>query len=183
MIPNMSLSALLLSFTALGAASPLSARSSGPACTYLTSVAMAPSCPGSCCGWELTTSTTPFCDATSSTRTLGLATSVSASSDWPAACGTLRGAVLATNANYILTTYQQGVDHAVVSNDGCRFEVAVADPQGEEPIRLAASDIAAYLDDAVAAVAAVGGDASLGATAGARCYAYNLQWRVVPPGN
>lgn len=177
---TMFLPSILLQLAALVSASPLlTARdTSGPACTYVTGITTTPSCPGSCCGWKLSGSTSDFCDASSGTSTISLS---SAPSGWLATCDALRASVAADGANYILTTYQPGENHAVAYEDGgCRLEVRIDASPDEEPPRLAAGDVAALIADGIAAV---GSGSAVGATGSTRCYGYDVQWRIVPPGN
>ncbi|KAI1843060.1 hypothetical protein JX266_010749 [Neoarthrinium moseri] len=181
-LPNMLLTLLLqASSLTLTLASPvLSPRASGPACTYLDSIATAPSCPGGCCGWKLTPTSSPFCEASAGTSTVALAGS-SATAGWLDACAALRRSVSDGRANYILTTFQQGMFHAVADGGGCRFEVSVNQPEdGNDPFRIASSDVAAFLDAGLAVVAGAG---QRGATGSTSCYGYDSTWRMVPPGN
>ncbi|KAH6645964.1 hypothetical protein BKA67DRAFT_663838 [Truncatella angustata] len=177
-LPSTTLLAAMLQLAALCSATPLAhppRASSGPACTYISSVG-AISCPGGCCGWALAGSTTPFCDA-------GGASSLAIASrpgNWLESCGALGAATRDANRNYVLTEFQQGVWHALVENDGCRFEVNIADPEDSgDPIHVAAGDVETFLGQGIEQ--SQGG--SSGATGSTRCYGYGLQWRVVPPGN
>ncbi|KAI0125016.1 hypothetical protein BJ170DRAFT_484806 [Xylariales sp. AK1849] len=171
------LSLLFLQFAAFCSATPLlSTRIAGSACTYLTSTSTAPSCPGGCCGWQLSTdSPGPWCDADSaSTVTLA-----SKPANWLASCTSLQQSVSSNKANYILTTYQQNIYHAVVSNSGCAFQVSISTPIDPDSIHIGSADIATFLTSGIAASQ----NGNFGATGSTRCWSYSLQWKMIPPGN
>ncbi|KAK6075532.1 hypothetical protein SCUP515_05965 [Seiridium cupressi] len=168
--------AAILQLANICSATPLlTPRASGPACSFIDSVGTI-SCPGGCCGWSLAGSSSPFCDAsTASTLTL-----TNKPSSWVSSCSTLKSDTATQNKNYILTEFQQNTWHAIVSNDGCRFEVNISDPEdSNDPIRMAAGDIGTFLDSGVSASQ----NGNYGTTGSTSCYSYHLQWRMVPPGN
>lgn len=163
----------VVQLAALCSATPLlvSRSTSGPACTFIDAVG-AISCAGGCCGWALSGATSPMCDA-STAQTLTLA---SKPDGWAASC-----TALATgDVDYVLTTFQQNTWHAVVSNSGCRFEVNISDPQdSNDPVRITSMDMATFMASGIS----VSQSGSFGATGSTRCYGFNMQWRMVPPGN
>lgn len=170
------LSAAILQLATLCSSTPLlTPRASGAACSFIDNIG-AISCPGGCCGWSLAGSTTPFCDA-SSASTLALSNKPA---NWASSCTTLKSDTTSKNKNYILTEFQQNTWNAIVSNDGCRFEVNISDPEdSSDPIRIAASDIATFMGLGISATQS----GNYGAIGSTNCYGYKLQWRVVPPGN
>ncbi|KAH8677978.1 hypothetical protein BX600DRAFT_451171 [Xylariales sp. PMI_506] len=174
------LTALLLHASAVCFATPIvSLRgTSAPACTYLASVADgAPSCPGGCCGWRITG--TPD-GAVCTTWTSSAVALTSRPAGWLESCSELQSAQLTSEAAiYILTSYTQGSYNAVVSNSGCVFEVNISSPNNADSIHIASGDISQFL----AAGIASSQDGEYGATGSTECWAYNLQWRMVPPGN
>lgn len=167
------ISLAVVQLTALCSATPLLSRStSGPACTFIDAVG-AISCDGGCCGWALAGATSPMCDA-STAQTITL---TSKADGWAASCA---GLAAGGDVDYVLTTFQQNTWHAVVSNSGCRFEVDISDPQdSNDPVRITSMDMATFITSGIS----VSQSGSFGATGSTRCYGFDMQWRMVPPGN